>query len=334
MNDTIDATIQSTPIVSVVVLNWNGKDDTLECLGSLSRVDYPALTTVVVDNGSTDGSVPAIRAAHPQVNLIENGANLGYAGGNNVGIRWALEAGAEFVLVLNNDTVVSSALIRTLVDAACAAPDFGFFSPSIRFYDRPQHVWYAGASWDAQRYRTTHHHYGQDIGKCPDGPYETGYASGCALFMRRQAIEQTGIFEEALFLTFEETDLCYRGRRHGWRSMVVPQAHLLHKVSVSFGGAESPTACYYMTRNRLKWAWRHLPARQFLGLSRTMALELMPRLPSLRREGVGLLTSSYWAATEYLRAWGRQWASPVYRARLCGARDFMLGRSGARPGSA
>src|SRR5690242_13465997 len=110
------------PLISVVVLNWNGKIDTLECLESLARVDYPNFEVIVVDNGSADDSVAAIRQQFPDVMVLETGANLGYAGGNNVGIRKALEDQASYVLLLNNDTVVHPQLLTSLVEAAAAVP--------------------------------------------------------------------------------------------------------------------------------------------------------------------------------------------------------------------
>ena len=107
--------------MSIIILNWNRRDDTLECLRSVQRIDYPDFETIVVDNGSSDGSVAAMRTAFPQVRVLEAKENLGYAGGNNVGIRDALERGTDYVLLLNNDTIVDPALLREFVDAAAAA---------------------------------------------------------------------------------------------------------------------------------------------------------------------------------------------------------------------
>jgi len=126
-----------TPLVFIIVLNWNGKDDTLECLGSLQQLDYPNFETVVVDNGSTDGSEDVIRSAFPSVNFIQTGRNLGYAGGNNVGIKHALSHGADYVWLLNNDTTVDPNALTALVETAQADPKIAVVGSKIFYYDQP-----------------------------------------------------------------------------------------------------------------------------------------------------------------------------------------------------
>ena len=117
------------PRVTIIVLNWNGRDDTLACLSSLSELDYPSYEIVVVDNGSGDDSVEAIRASFPRVTLVETGENLGYVGGNNLGLEYARAAKADYALLLNNDTEVAPDFVHMLVDAAQAGPDIGIAGP-------------------------------------------------------------------------------------------------------------------------------------------------------------------------------------------------------------
>ncbi|MCX6022275.1 MAG: glycosyltransferase family 2 protein, partial [Chloroflexi bacterium] len=119
------------PSVSLVVLAWNGRDDTLECLKSLAAVSYPRLEVVVVDNGSSDDTVRAVRESYPAVQLIENGKNLGYAGGNNVGILYALDRGADYVMLLNNDTVVHPDFLDVMLETLQANPDIGVLGARI-----------------------------------------------------------------------------------------------------------------------------------------------------------------------------------------------------------
>jgi len=139
------------PLVIVVVVNWNGLADTLECLGSLARLDYPNYDTVVVDNGSTDGSVPAIRERFELVMVVENSENLGYAGGNNIGLEHAMRRGADYALLLNNDTLVAPDCLCRLVAAAQADPEVGMAGPIIYYRDLPDVIWSPGGAIDWRR---------------------------------------------------------------------------------------------------------------------------------------------------------------------------------------
>lgn len=245
----------TTVRIAVIVLNWNGRDDTLQCLDSLAAVDYDNFEVLVVDNGSSDGSVAAIRAEFPHVAVIETGENLGYAGGNNVGIRVALARDAELMLLLNNDTVVDPRFLSELAAAAGDAPTAGVFGAKIFHYAEQERVWYAGARWDSNKLGF------QILKEDPDGDnsvFDTAYACGCALMVRRAVIDRIGYLEPKFFLTYEETDFCYRARRNGFRVVYVPRAVVWHKISASFGGQQSPLVSYFMTRNYLLWTERNL----------------------------------------------------------------------------
>src|SRR5437763_815696 len=132
------------PLVFIIVLNWNSWRDTLECLGSFEQVDYPNYRVLVVDNGSTDGSEERIRTACPEIEFIQTGANLGYAGGNNMGIRHALRQGARYVLLVNPDVVLEPATLRRLVRVCADVPQVGALCPVIRREDAPDCVWFGG----------------------------------------------------------------------------------------------------------------------------------------------------------------------------------------------
>ena len=136
----------SAPTVCIVVLNWNRRDDTLDCLASLEGLDYPSRWTLVVDNGSTDGSAEAIERAYPAVDVIRAGENLGYAEGNNLGLREALKRGADYVLVLNNDTLVARQMLTHLVAAAEVDQQVGAAGPTIYFHEAPDIIWSAGGT--------------------------------------------------------------------------------------------------------------------------------------------------------------------------------------------
>ncbi len=228
------------------MLSWNGREDTLACLASLEGEE---LTPLVVDNGSTDGSVEAVRERG--VEVVENGRNLGFAGGMNVGIRRALERGASHVLTLNNDVEVEPGFLEPLLDAGDVA------CPQILFGDG-RTVWYAGARWDPQAgYHGRNTGYGGPpvAGK----PYETDRACGGALLASHAAWERVGLFDESLFAYAEDTDWSLRARKAGYRVLVVPRSVVRHKVSASSGGEGSPTSIYFTLRNSLRVAERHAP---------------------------------------------------------------------------
>jgi GT2 family glycosyltransferase len=188
------------PRVAVIVLNWNGGQDTLDCLASLRQMDYPCFDVLVVDNSSTDGSIEAIRESFPEVSLIETGANLGFTGGNNVGMRHALDRGADYVLLLNNDTEVAVDLLACLVDAVEAEPGVGVAGPLIYYYDQPEIVWSAGGAVDRRRGQTRMVGLGEpDSGQYGSMPREVDFVSGCALLARRSVLEQIGLLDERFF---------------------------------------------------------------------------------------------------------------------------------------
>ena len=239
------------PQVTIIVLNWNGLNDTVQCLESLSRLDHPFYEIVVVDNDSTDGSVPAIRARYPDVVIIETGENLGYTGGNNVGIRYALGRGADYVLLLNNDTVVDPAFLHILVDAAETESAVGIAGPTIYYYERPDVIWSVGGAIDWRRGSTRMMGLDErDEGQFGQVPRTVDFVTGCALLVKRAVLAQVGLLDERFFTYYEETEWCMRVARAGFKILHVPQAKIWHKISPIAREASSQVH-YYMTRNRL-----------------------------------------------------------------------------------
>jgi GT2 family glycosyltransferase len=232
-----DSTSPTSPAVAVIVLTWNGKDLTLDCLRSLDAVTTAGVRVYLVDNGSTDDTVAAVRRlAHDRVTTIENGANLGFAAGNNAGIRRALADGADFILLLNNDTLVDPAFVDELLAEMRATPDAGIAAPKIYFADPPDRIWFAGGG--VSLWRGVAWHIG--IREVDRGQYDTardiGYASGCALLARREVFERVGLLDEGYRAYFEDADLCMRARRAGFRARYCPRARVWHRVSASTGG--------------------------------------------------------------------------------------------------
>ena len=231
-----------------VVLNWNGGEDTVAALESVASV--PA---ICVDNGSTDGSDALVAERLPHVELLRTGANLGFAAGNNVGIRRALERGADWVLLLNNDAVAEPGLPGALEHAAAARPDAGLLACAILDEDGGA-VQYAGATFNARlgysgRLQTL-------VG---DGLRDVGRADGAALAVSRAAVEQAGLLDESLFLYVEDVEWSLRIGRAGFAVVFVPDARARHKGSTASGGRASTTNLYYSTRNTIKVSEQYAP---------------------------------------------------------------------------
>jgi GT2 family glycosyltransferase len=296
--------------VVTVVLNWNGRDDTLACLESLERLDWPSHATIVVDNGSTDGSVEAIEAENPEVIVVPTGRNLGFAAGNNVGLRAALAAGADYVMLLNNDTLVAPDLLRHLVSEAERRPDAGALCPLIYYLDRPDRIWYAGARFDARRgHNGRHTGYGETDRGQYDRVRETGRGTGAAMLVRRAAIEEVGLLDGELYLQVEDVEWSLRMRRAGWRIFFVPAGKVWHRVSVTTGGEHSAATAYYEMRNTLAVCDRYAPLRGVRAARRRAAI-MAVHVAHARR--------------------GRRPGENV-RAVMQGWRDYRDGRLGPRP---
>jgi GT2 family glycosyltransferase len=280
-----------------VVVSWNGRDDTLDALESLRGID-----TVVVDNGSVDGSADEIAERFPDVELIRAGVNLGFAGGNNAGIRRALDRGADWVLLVNNDATVEPGIVEALAAAAEARPDAGVLACKVLFADSDR-LWYAGAGFNPYLGRSRHERFGK-----PDEPgtlRDTVRATGAAMAVSRAAIEKAGLLDEELFLYAEDLEWCLRIKAAGFAVVYVPGARVRHRVTAASGGAGSPTASYYEARNVLAVVERHRPLPRGLTGARR-ALVVAPR--------VALAARRPRAAYAALRGW----------------RDYRKGRLGRR----
>jgi hypothetical protein len=235
-----------TPRVTAIVLNWNNAPDTLACLASLAQQGYPH-RVLVVDNGSTDDSVARIGAAYPEVELLETGANLGYAGGNNAGIRHALEQGADYLFILNNDVTLDPACLRELVRAAAADPRAGILGPLVLDAETPDRVQSAGMRVDFYR-GVQHLGAGQhDAGVDKDVvPVEA--IKGCAMLVASDCIEAAGMLDARFFMYLEEVDWCLRARKAAYHVLFAPSARVWHRETEA-EDQRYIRAAYYMTRN-------------------------------------------------------------------------------------
>ena len=234
-------------LVSIVVLNYNGRDVLLKCLRSLYESDYARFEVIVVDNGSTDGSVEAVRRDFPEGIMIENGRNLGYGAGNNVGIK---ASRGEYIVLLNNDVFVVRGWLKALLEACAKHSGAGFFQPKILFESDKGLINSAGNMIHVAGFGLC-----KGIGEYDSGQYdeevEIGFASGACVLFRREILGDVGLLDPVYFAFNDDTDWGWRALLHGWRSLYVPSAVVYHQLGHSWGRVLTARKFHYLERNRV-----------------------------------------------------------------------------------
>lgn len=246
------------PEVTVVIVNWNGLGDLPDCLRSLrdSRLD---LRVLMVDNGSQDESVEWTRKHHPEVEVIETGENLRWAGGNNVALRLLRDEGCQgYVLLLNNDTIVPEGSLDRLVEAMDDTPDAWAATPRICYAANPALIWYDGGLVGRFSGWVRHAGLRKMAGKLDYNRRFIDYGTGCALLIRGRVLEDVGLLDESFHFYGEDADYSLRLRAAGGRILHVPRALVLHKVSASVGAA-SPRKAWLRSRSHMRLLGRHWP---------------------------------------------------------------------------
>lgn len=294
------------PKVSIIILNWNVWADVRECLESLAKVRYDNFDVILIDNASKE-KICFGQTEYANLKLIQvfNEENIGFAGGNNQGIKMALDNGADYVLLLNPDTVVASDFLENLVRVVSRNDKIGMAGPLIYFYPpgQPQKVWAAGGDVGSDGLGSL-----TDHGR-PEKPYElrkTDYVSGTCLLARKEMIEKIGPLSEDYFLYYEDTDWCLRARQAGFYCLFVPDAKIWHKQAKSTSEFSYPYI-YYHTRNLLMFSNR------FCGRFRTFIASLWIYLKQAVKMAVG---------------YKKNWARPAMK----GVRDFWKGKKGKLEG--
>lgn len=290
--------MKHTPHVYAIIVNWNGKEDTKICLASLRKIntknfDFHAL---VVDNGSTNDSVEVITKAFPEVTLLATGKNLGFTGGNNFGIGYAMRHGADFVWLLNNDTFVDRNVLSVVKEFAdesvgiCGSKIY--FAPGREFHhdrykeeERGKVFWYAGGLVDWANMYASH----RGVDEIDHGQYdkkeETPFITGCSMMIRREVIDRVGLLDDKYYLYLEDLDYCLRTKRAGYRLMYVPTSVLWHVNAGSSARPGNPLHEYYFTRNRLLLGGRYAPIRTKFALLRE-AIRFLFTGSAVRRKAV------------------------------------------------
>lgn len=287
--------------VVISLLNFKGLKNTLACLASLKNIgiDNFKLTTVVVNNPSKeefDFKSDSLEEIPPVV--IKNSKNLGFSGGHNVAIKYAVEIKADYVLILNNDTYVDKNFLEELLKVGEQDNKIGisvpkiYFAPGFEYHkdrysknERGKVFWYGGGKMDWAN--VIGHHRGVD--EVDKGQYdkteETEIASGCCMLIKKEVFENVGLFDDKYFLYYEDSDLSMRARRKGFKIVYVPNSIIWHKNAGSAGGSGSQLQDYYITRNRLMFGFRYAPVRSKLALFRE-SLSILFRGRQWQKQGV------------------------------------------------
>jgi hypothetical protein len=284
-----------TPRVLIIVLCYNGIELTLACLASLRRQHYNNADILIVDNNSQDNTPSLVRTHFPEVSVIETGANLGFAAGNNVGLRYALNHDYDYALLLNNDTEVEPDFLTQLVAAAESDSTVGVVGPTIYYYEQPNRIWSTGGTLDWRRGTSAM----RGLNEIDSGQYDSlvtvDFVSGCALLIKRTALEQVDLLDERFFMYYEETEWCVRIARAGFLIQHVPSSRIYHKIPLD-ARADKPYVAYYMTRNRLLFlrttratflAWFHAVLLQ--DLRTCLSLTLRPKWRTKRPQRDAML---------------------------------------------
>ncbi len=295
--------------LSIVLVNYRAWSDTLACIASLRNLDYSPVEIIVVENGSEDDSWERLRGVEA-IRLIKVERNLGFAGGCNVGLRAARDGGAEFVWLLNNDTLVESHAASALIELAQRRPEAHFFGNLISFAAEPERLWFGGGEfeWDTGTPRHTGFMQPVEAFSSPEAA-PTGWITGCSLLVRTSSLDVIGLMDEDFFLYSEDLEWQLRARRKYPVAWIVRQCLVHHKVGQSTGGTNDVMGRVFMSRNFLKLALGYAGLRMPLWLAR-WAIEFLAK-PALKgnlrllRAGFAGLSTQRIAGGDIVRRWGR-----------------------------
>jgi len=277
-----------SPKVSVIILNYNRPQDTLECIASVlvSKTQGFSLEIMVIDNSENSDSFQIFKKHYPQLTLIKNESNLGYAEGNNVGIRRALASGADYVFVLNNDCIVEKDTILKLFEATNRFPDAAIVAPLVCFYDQRSRIDSCGTEMDWFRLRPKEVRYKERNDPAIPGVIDAPIIPGSALFLRKQVLQALGMFNLDFFLIHEDADLCLRSCEHGLKNLVITDAVVYHKVSRTLNDYPS-LSIYYTIRNFLFLSGIHNGLKTKCVVYLGLLLHFLKKAATLSWDGAG-----------------------------------------------
>ena len=222
--------------IKVLILNWNGKDLLKPCLDSVIAIDYPNFSVIVIDNGSTDGSLDMITNNYPDVEILSLDKNYGFSGGYNRYLKQLKDESSEYLMLLNNDTVVDSDILNSFINAKEQFGDNQIYSGKIYYLDNAEIIWYAGGKVNLKWGCIFHRGIREQDSPEFSSPMQTDYVTGCCLFTSNEVINKLNGFNEQFDMYGEDVDLCLRAHKMGINCYYWPDAMIWHQVSASFGG--------------------------------------------------------------------------------------------------
>jgi GT2 family glycosyltransferase len=249
--------------VCAVIVNWNQPALTIECIHSLLRQSHSSIEIILVDNGSTDDSNRLILEQFPELRIVEINENLGYAPAANFGIYSALNAGAGFILLMNNDAVADKNMIAHLLKQYL--PDTGILAPVVYFFDRPEKVWSAGGRLRPLLLERT-----EDVAEFKENEslesdfIEKDFVTGCCMLIPASVFRSVGLLDERFRMYYDDADFCYRVRERGLRILLVPAAKAWHRVAASSSGRNTPNERYWMAKSSVLFFRKHATQPQSL----------------------------------------------------------------------
>jgi GT2 family glycosyltransferase len=251
------------PLVYIIILNWNGFKYTSELLESLFHISHSMYKIIIIDNNSRNDEAEKIEnLCRGKAHLIKCKENLGFAGGNNVGIKYSLEEKADYILLINNDTIVNPDFLEILVSKYESEKQAGIVAPRINYYDEPQKIWTDGGK--ISQIRGSGFAYSDKMEtEVNSSDKEVSFVSGCCMLIKREVLLNVGLFDENFFLYNEDTDFCKRILNAGYKIFVTPRSKIFHKVNSSTKEKFSLLPLFYTTRNRLYFAKKHFPEKWF-----------------------------------------------------------------------
>ncbi|MBI5274144.1 MAG: glycosyltransferase family 2 protein [Chlamydiales bacterium] len=308
--------------VCTIIVNWNNKKDTIECLHSLAKVTYPNHTAIVVDNGSTDDSFATLSSLFPQYIHLATNQNLGFAGGNNVGIKHAITLHADAIILLNNDTVVHPEFIEGFITHHYANTN-AILGGKIYQYQHKELLDHLGGNWDitSLNYSLFAKNANGNLAVF-DHPTILDYVVGCCMFIPTFVVQTIGLLDEQFFLLWEEADFCMRAKKAGVQSIYCPGAVIWHKGSQSFTGG-SAHMMYYWWRNRILWMKKNLSKQEFIYF---LIIKIFPAWLKLHKRIFFLRIRNLISNTEKTKKEIKQ-----YTACIQGGLDAFRGRYGIGP---
>lgn len=288
-----DAPVNQFPLVSIITVNYDHSETTMELIESLCSISYPNFEIIVVDNASPNDNPKRIKEKYPRIILVESVINYGFAGGNNLGI---MRARGEYVLLLNNDVIVTSGFLEPLVNKFQENPNFGAISPKIRFYNKKDTLQFAGFT-EINKWTIRNKTIGlnePDLGQY-DCDSETAYTHGAAMMVPMVVIKQAGLMSYEFFLYYEEADWCIRIRKAGYQIGYVHNSMVYHKGSVTIGN-NSELKIHYLTRNRLVFMRRNIHGFNFvIALLYQLFIAIGKNGIFYFLKGRGKLARAYWS---------------------------------------